>query len=226
MKRNLKSLFKKSHSKDSIKASPPHQEPRPGPAQLLEQRRRQARKSGSDQYGDQDGFSPSSEPSSPQSGNKHTNSRPPEQRHNSSNTDYTVDSEDISPSTEAPPEVEDSIADDYRAYMSAESSPATPGTRNPFPSSDAGFMSLSGDSRLRTGASEMKHSEDVADRNIDQYGSGSSSHSRNGSFADQMQQMNQAARGRQGMSNPIALQRMMSAKCSCAIIRISVVHYP
>ncbi|KAK3203645.1 hypothetical protein GRF29_106g216345 [Pseudopithomyces chartarum] len=124
-----------------------------------------------------------------------------EQRYSHASKDYTIDHLDhTSSSADIPPEVDDSIAEDYRVYMLAASTPAADNTNGP-PSSDAGFMSLSGDSRLRTGASEMKHSEDVANRNIDQYGSTTSSHSRGSSLKGQLQQMNQAAQGRQGMNN-------------------------
>ncbi|OAG12563.1 uncharacterized protein CC84DRAFT_1212095 [Paraphaeosphaeria sporulosa] len=44
-------------------------------------------------------------------------------------------------------------------------------------STDAEFFSLGSDSRLRTGNSEMRHAEDIADRNIEHYGSNSSRHS-------------------------------------------------
>lgn len=217
MKRNLKSLFRRSRSKDSVKDSPSHQEPRPGPAQLLEQRRTQARKSGSDQHGNQHGFSPSSQTSSLYSGNKHTNSMLSEQRYSHASKDYTIDHLDhTSSSADIPPEVDDSIAEDYRVYMLAASTPAADNTNGP-PSSDAGFMSLSGDSRLRTGASEMKHSEDVANRNIDQYGSTTSSHSRGSSLKGQLQQMNQAAQGRQGMNNLNSSKRMIFVEWWCAI---------
>jgi hypothetical protein len=70
-------------------------------------------------------------------------------------------------------EVDRSIADDYRAYLPAISPEHAP--------RDLRYMSLGGDSRYLVGASEIKHSEDIADRNIDMYGSSS----RHGSLPSQ-----------------------------------------
>lgn len=73
-----------------------------------------------------------------------------------------------------PEEIDDSVADNYRAYLPAIS----PGGNA---SRDSRYMSLGGDTRHITGTSEMKHSEDIADRNIDMYGSSS----RHGSLPSQ-----------------------------------------
>jgi hypothetical protein len=62
-------------------------------------------------------------------------------------------------------EIDPSIANDYRAYLPVISSRDSP--------HDSRYMSLGGDTRHLTGASEMKHNEDIANRNIDMYGSSS-----------------------------------------------------
>lgn len=55
----------------------------------------------------------------------------------------------------------DSIASNYKAYLPALS---------PVEDSNNGdYMSMGGDRRLITGESELRHEEDVADRNIDRY---------------------------------------------------------
>lgn len=64
----------------------------------------------------------------------------------------------------SPGDIDQSVAENYRAYLPAIS-PAVDVSR------DSRYMSLGGDSRHITGTSEMKHSEDIADRNIDMYGS-------------------------------------------------------
>jgi len=63
---------------------------------------------------------------------------------------------------------EDAIAADYKAYLPALS-PDDPNVL----SKDVKHMSLGDDSRLRTGQGMLKHQEDVADRNIAKWGSGS-----------------------------------------------------
>jgi len=73
-----------------------------------------------------------------------------------------------------PEDIDSSVADNYRAYLPAISS------EGDVPR-DSRYMSLGGDSRFITGASELKHSEDIADRNIDMYGSSS----RHGSLPSQ-----------------------------------------
>jgi hypothetical protein len=80
-------------------------------------------------------------------------------------TDYgTPKSEDI----------DNSIAENYKAYLPALASGGDV-------SRDSRYVSLGGDSRYITGASELKHSEDIADRNIDMYGTSS----RHGSLPSQ-----------------------------------------
>ncbi|KAF2691106.1 hypothetical protein K458DRAFT_426479 [Lentithecium fluviatile CBS 122367] len=74
----------------------------------------------------------------------------------------------------SPEDIDGSVADDYSAYLPALSSQGDV-------SRDSRYMSLGGDSRHRIGASEMKYSEDIADRNIDMYGSSS----RHGSLPSQ-----------------------------------------
>ncbi|KAF2637990.1 hypothetical protein P280DRAFT_87557 [Massarina eburnea CBS 473.64] len=59
-------------------------------------------------------------------------------------------------------DVDDSIAESYRAYMPAVS----PGPLH----YDAKYMSLGGDSRLTAGEGQRDHNEDVANRNIETYG--------------------------------------------------------
>jgi hypothetical protein len=58
---------------------------------------------------------------------------------------------------------QDSITSDYKAYLPVLSSAED--------SRDEKYSSLGGDRRLITGESELRHEEDVADRNIDRYGS-------------------------------------------------------
>jgi hypothetical protein len=57
--------------------------------------------------------------------------------------------------------VHDSITSDYKAYLPALSSVDD--------SRDEKYTSLGGDRRLITGESDLRHEEDVADRNIDRY---------------------------------------------------------
>jgi hypothetical protein len=65
---------------------------------------------------------------------------------------------------------DDTLGEDYRAYISAVS-PRSIASKD---SADAEFFSLGSDSRLRTGNSEMRHNEDIADRNVEHYGNKSS----------------------------------------------------
>jgi hypothetical protein len=67
----------------------------------------------------------------------------------------------------SPGDIDNTVADDYRAYLPAIS----PGTDAFY--DDSRYTSLGGDSRYLTGTSDLKHSEDIANRNIDMYGSSS-----------------------------------------------------
>jgi len=60
-----------------------------------------------------------------------------------------------------PKRADDTIASDYRAYLPALSPVHDAHNENP--------TSLGGDRRLITGVSDLRHEEDVADRNIDRY---------------------------------------------------------
>lgn len=194
MKRTLKSLFRtRSHSTSSTSNSALHQEPRPGPAQLLDQRRAQGLEAGANSRDDQNS-SISRKPSRPSS--QPITRTPSVSRPISTNGDVAVGTTDYAPPPRNVPEgMEGSTADDYRAYLPATSTPAGSSTRSNLASSDAEFMSLSGDSRLRVGASEMRHNEDIADRNIERYGSGSKS-SRNSSMTSGQQQAAQDRNGK------------------------------
>ncbi|ORY15609.1 hypothetical protein BCR34DRAFT_598342 [Clohesyomyces aquaticus] len=68
----------------------------------------------------------------------------------------------------------DSIADDYLAYQ--------PVLQDDHLSKDLQYMTLGGDTRSTADASPQKHSEDIADRNIGLWGSGSTVQSRNASI--------------------------------------------
>ena len=202
MKRTLKSLFRtRSHSRSSTSTSTPHPEPRPGPAQLLDQRRAQGLEADANSQDDHNSKTSgrSSRPSNKPAIHTPTVSRPI-----STNGDVPVGTTDYAPPPRNVPEgMEGSTADDYRAFLPATTTPAGSSTRSNLVSSDAEFMSLSGDSRLRTGASEMRHNEDIADRNIEHYGSGSKS-SRHSSMTSQQQ----AAQDRNGTATPNTIRFM------------------
>lgn len=163
--RRLKSfIVSRRSSKSSAPASSPsHPEIRLGPAQLLDERRKQEQLSSSGQQRDQ---TPNVQLGvvSDHAHKKHTSRRPSASRPVDSYGDHPVGVKDHGPQSPEVSEEGNSIAEDYRAYLGAIS----PGDN---PSPDVEFFSLGGDSRLRTGNSEMKHNEDIADRNIDQYGS-------------------------------------------------------
>ncbi|KAF2447993.1 hypothetical protein P171DRAFT_429579 [Karstenula rhodostoma CBS 690.94] len=166
--KSLKSLFKHSdRHKDSLpEATSSHPEVRLGPAQLLEEHQKQERKSTSDLY---------REPYShaqPKASSSHASpsSRQSVQHPASANGHHSVGATEHAAQ---PPSLsergDDTIGDDYRVYMRAIS----PGSITSKGSTDADFVSLGSDSRLRIGNSEMGHNEDIADRNIEHHGSSS-----------------------------------------------------
>lgn len=58
--------------------------------------------------------------------------------------------------------IDSSVADDYKAYFPVMEDALTPAGPE--------YMSVGGDRRLIMGRNQLKHSEDVADRNVDMYG--------------------------------------------------------
>jgi hypothetical protein len=75
----------------------------------------------------------------------------------------------------SPGDIDNTVANDYRAYLPAIS----PGTDAFY--DDSRYMGLGGDTRHLSGTSELKHNEDIANRNIEIYGS----KSRSGSLPSQ-----------------------------------------
>ncbi|KAJ4296721.1 hypothetical protein N0V90_006769 [Kalmusia sp. IMI 367209] len=177
MKRSLKSFFRKgASSRKGSGSETTHSRPeiRLGPAQLLEQRKCEPeddRQTAISQPRGRVSVTQSSKASSRYGSSHPASRRRSSQRSISTNEDLFVAPIDHAPHPgDVSDEREDSIADDCRAYMPATS----PGS---IPSAEVEFMSLGGDSRLRTGNSEMRHNEDIADRNIDTYGARPSQHS-------------------------------------------------
>jgi len=66
----------------------------------------------------------------------------------------------------------ESTVKDAEAHSIVSAKPEQFATSSKDVSQEPPFMSLGSDSRLRTGEGEMRYDEDVADRNIDMYGSG------------------------------------------------------
>lgn len=167
--KGLKSLFKQSNrNKGSLsEATSSHPEKRLGPAQPLDEHRKQERESSSDLPRGPYSHNRQSAPSSHAS-LTYPSSRPSVQYPASGNGDRSVGATGFAAQSPSLSERDyDTIRDDYRAYMGAIS----PGSAVSIASTDAERYSLGSDRRLITGNSEMKYNEDIADRNIEHYGS-------------------------------------------------------
>jgi hypothetical protein len=170
--KNLKSLFKHSgrHKRSTSEESSSQQEVRLGPAQLLGEQPKHEQESSTTQSRDQHAYAQSSGRSSHAS-RDYVNRRHSVQHPANAQGDHSIGTADHAPRSAGFSEREDdTLGDDYRAYISAMS-PHSIASKD---SADAEFFSLGSDSRLRTGNSEMRHNEDIADRNVEHYGSKSS----------------------------------------------------
>ncbi|KAL5407437.1 hypothetical protein PMIN03_007160 [Paraphaeosphaeria minitans] len=180
--KGLTSLFKHSDRNKGTEpeATSSHPEIRLGPAQLLDQRRKQERASSSDFTRDTRSAAHPSAPSS-HAALTYPSNRSSDHHPASVNGDRSVGTTGHAARSPSLSERgDDTIGDDYRAYMGAISpgSVASKASKN---STGAEFFSLGNDSRPRTGNSEMKHAEYIADRNIERHVSSSSWHSSLGS---------------------------------------------
>lgn len=168
--KSLKSIFKHSDRHKSSSPSPsatsPRQESRLGPAQLFNEHGRSERGTSSDQSRVPRSHAQPSGPSS-DANPGYANGSQSVQQPASVNGDRSVGATGYAAqSNNLSDREDDTIGNDYRAYMGAIS-PGSAASKN---STDAEFFSLGSDRRLRVGGSEMKHSEDIADRNIEHYG--------------------------------------------------------